>query len=170
MAGRGRSGAVEIGCKLSSEEFPPSALVRNARRAEDVGFTFAMISDHYIRGSIARARVGVACLMIRIHPAVVAQAAATAAAMMPGRFVFGVGTRENLNEHILGDHWPAADVRGEMLEEAVEVIRKLWQGGLQDHHGMHYIVENARIDTMLSFYEREILPQFLGAGLERKAS
>jgi G6PDH family F420-dependent oxidoreductase len=85
---------------------------------------------------------------VRIHPAVIAQAAATSAAMMPGRFFLGVGSGENLNEHILGDRWPEVDVRLEMLEESVEVMRQLWQGGYQSHHGKHYTVENARLYTL----------------------
>jgi G6PDH family F420-dependent oxidoreductase len=85
---------------------------------------------------------------MRIHPAIVAQAAATAATMMPGRFFLGVGTGENLNEHILGDRWPPHDVRLEMLEEAVAIIRLLWQGGTQTYRGRYYVVENARIYTL----------------------
>jgi coenzyme F420-dependent glucose-6-phosphate dehydrogenase len=68
--------------------------------------------------------------------------------MMPGRFLFGVGTGENLNEHIAGHRWPSQAVRAEMLEEAVGVIRLLWQGGLRSHRGRHYTVENARISTL----------------------
>jgi G6PDH family F420-dependent oxidoreductase len=86
--------------------------------------------------------------MIRIHPAIVAQAAATCACMMPGRFFLGVGTGENLNEHVLGDRWPLPDERLEMLEEAVEVMRLLWQGGEQTHRGKHYTVDHARIYTL----------------------
>ena len=159
----------EIGYALSSEEHAPNDLVRYARRAEEVGFPFALISDHYhpwisrqgnspfvwgVIGGIAHATqrlhlgTGVTCPLIRIHPAIVAQAAATAAAMMPGRFFLGVGTGENLNEHILGDRWPSADVRQEMLEEAIRVIRLLWQGGSRDHRGRYYTVENARIYTL----------------------
>ena len=78
---------------------------------------------------------GVTCPTVRIHPAVIAQAAATSAVMLGGRFNLGVGSGEALNEHILGDHWPEADVRLEMLEEAVEVIRTLWQGGQHSHRG-----------------------------------
>ena len=88
---------------------------------------------------------GVTCPTVRIHPAIIAQAAATAATLMPGRFFLGVGTGENLNEHILGDKWPPADVRLEMLEESIEVMRLLWQGGSQSHDGDYYVVENARI-------------------------
>ena len=82
---------------------------------------------------------------MRIHPAIIAQAAATSAVLLEGRFNLGVGSGEALNEHILGDRWPEADVRLEMLEEAVEVIRTLWQGGQRSHHGRHYTVENARV-------------------------
>lgn len=160
---------IEIGYALSSEEHAPNDLVHNAHLAEEAGFTFALISDHYhpwidrqghspfvwnVIGGIAQATkrlqlgTGVTCPMLRIHPAIIAQAAATSAAMMPGRFFLGVGTGENLNEHILGDRWPAHDIRLEMLEESIEVIRLLWQGGSQSHRGMYYEVENARIYTL----------------------
>ena len=81
---------------------------------------------------------GVTCPTVRIHPAIIAQAAATSGVLLEGRFNLGVGSGEALNEHILGDRWPEADVRLEMLEEAVEVIRTLWQGGQRSHHGRHY--------------------------------
>ncbi|MBZ0304510.1 MAG: LLM class flavin-dependent oxidoreductase, partial [Anaerolineae bacterium] len=118
---------VHLGYALSSEEHHPTDLVRNARRAEEVGFEFALISDHYhpwvnsqphspfvwsVLGAIAHTTqrlqvgTGVTCPIIRIHPAIIAQSAATIGAMMPGRFFLGVGTGENLNEHILGDKWP----------------------------------------------------------------
>jgi coenzyme F420-dependent glucose-6-phosphate dehydrogenase len=160
---------VELGYALSCEEHAPNDLVRNARRAEEVGFSFAMISDHYhpwvdaqghspfvwsVIGGIAQATTrirlgtGVTCPTVRIHPAIIAQATATVASMMPGRFFLGVGTGENLNEHILGDRWPAAAERREMLEEAIEILRLLWQGGFQNYRGMHYQVENARVYTL----------------------
>jgi G6PDH family F420-dependent oxidoreductase len=159
----------DIGYALSSEEHAPNDLIRYARRAEEAGFTFAFISDHYhpwidrqghspfvwsVIGGIAQVTqrlvlgTGVTCPTMRIHPAIIAQAAATSAAMMPGRFFLGVGTGENLNEHILGDRWPPHDVRLEMLEEAVELIRLLWEGGTQTYRGLHYVVENARIYTL----------------------
>lgn len=160
---------MEIGYNLSSEEHAPNDLVKYAQRAEGVGFSFALISDHYhpwldrqgqsafvwsVIGAIAhtthslRLGTGVTCPTMRIHPAIIAHAAATAAAMMPGRFFLGVGSGENLNEHILGDPWPPAPVRLEMLEEAVEVMRMLWQGEEVSHYGDYYIVENARIYTL----------------------
>jgi coenzyme F420-dependent glucose-6-phosphate dehydrogenase len=159
----------EIGYSLSSEEHPPTDLVRYAQQAEEAGFSFALISDHYhpwtdrqgqspfvwsVIGAIANATeqlrlgTGVTCPTMRMHPALVAQAAATAAAMMPGRFFLGVGTGENLNEHILGQRWPSASVRRAMLEEAVSVIRMLWEGGLRSHRGRYYTVENARVYTL----------------------
>jgi G6PDH family F420-dependent oxidoreductase len=159
----------ELGYTLSSEEFFPADLVRFARRAEETGFSYALVSDHYhpwvdrqgsspfvwsVIGAVAQATdrlklgTGVTCPTMRIHPAIVAQAAATCEALMPGRFFLGVGTGENLNEHILGDRWPPAAVRREMLEEAIEVIRLLWKGGSQSHHGRHYTVENARLYTL----------------------
>lgn len=158
-----------VGYTLSSEEHGPNDLVEYAARAEDVGFEFASISDHFhpwvpqqgespfvwsTIGGVAQAtddlhvEVGVTCPTMRIHPAIVAQAAATAATMLPDRFGLGVGTGELLNEHVLGDHWPPHHVRLEMLEEAVEVIRTLWEGGLQSHEGTHYTVENAQIFTL----------------------
>jgi G6PDH family F420-dependent oxidoreductase len=159
----------ELGYALSSEEHAPNALVRNAQRAEEAGFSFALISDHFhpwidrqghspfvwsVIGGIAQVTerlqlgTGVTCPIIRTHPAIIAQAAATAAAMLPGRFFLGVGSGENLNEHILGHHWPPHEVRLEMLEEAVEIIRLLWKGGTQSYRGWHYTVENARIYTL----------------------
>ena len=101
-------------------------------------------------GAIAEATdlpvtTGVTCPTVRIHPAIIAQAAATSAVMTGGRFNLGVGSGEALNEHILGDHWPEADVRLEMLREAVEVMRTLWEGGQRSHRGRHYTVENARV-------------------------
>ncbi|XVH32120.1 TIGR03557 family F420-dependent LLM class oxidoreductase [Haloferacaceae archaeon DSL9] len=156
----------QFGYTLSSEEHGPSDLVSYARRAEEIGFDFASISDHYhpwvnaqghspfvwsTLGGVAAATesldvgVGVTCPTIRIHPAILAQAVATTAEMLPGQFFFGVGTGENLNEHILGDRWPEHAVRLDMLEEAVDVIRTLWQGGQRSFHGDHYTVENARV-------------------------
>jgi coenzyme F420-dependent glucose-6-phosphate dehydrogenase len=159
----------EFGYALSSEEHPPHALVENARKAEDLGFEFSMISDHFhpwtdrqgnspfvwgVIGAISHATerirlgTGVTCPTIRIHPAIVAHAAATSAVLMEGRFFLGVGTGENLNEHVLGDRWPAPDERIEMLEEAIAVMRQLWEGGYQTHRGKHYTVENARLYTL----------------------
>jgi G6PDH family F420-dependent oxidoreductase len=173
---------VELGYALSSEEHGPAALVANARAAEEAGFGFALISDHYhpwidrqgqspfvwsVIGGIAatteriRIGTGVTCPTIRIHPAVLAQAAATSAAMLPSRFIFGVGSGENLNEHILGDHWPSeGEVRRRMLEEAVEVIRLLWRGDYRSFDGEFFTVENARLYTL----PEEPPPIYIAAG------
>jgi G6PDH family F420-dependent oxidoreductase len=160
---------VQIGYALSSEEHTPLDLVRDAQRAEAAGFTFSLISDHYhpwidaqghspfvwsVIGGIAASTTnlglgtGVTCPTVRIHPAIIAQAAATTAAMMPGRFFLGIGSGEALNEHITGERWPETEIRLEMLEEAITVMRLLWQGGNQSHHGKYYTVENARLYTL----------------------
>ena len=157
---------MEIGYTLSSEEHGPRDLVRYAAAAEGAGFGFLSISDHYhpwvdaqghspfvwtVIGGVAQATeqipliTGVTAPIIRYHPAIVAHAAATVGAMMPGRFSLGLGTGENLNEHVTGQRWPSADERLEMLEEAVEAIRTLWQGGAQSHRGRFFHVEDARI-------------------------
>jgi len=160
----------EIGYTLSSEEHSPTDLVEYARQAERAGFDFCSISDHFhpwvsaqgeapfvwsALGGVATATddidvgVGVSAPIQRFHPAIYAQATATVAAMFEDRrFYAGVGTGENLNEHVLGDRWPEHAVRMEMLEEAVEVIRALWTGGEVSHYGEHYTVENARLFTL----------------------
>ena len=160
---------MKIGYFLSCEEYGPRELVRQAALARDAGLDRLWISDHYhpwndeqgespfvwsVIGALATAVPGmhvttaVTCPTVRIHPAIIAQAAATSAVLLEGRFKLGVGTGEALNEHILGDGWPEADVRLEMLEEAVEVMRGLWEGGQFSHYGPHYAVENARIYTL----------------------
>jgi G6PDH family F420-dependent oxidoreductase len=156
-----------FGIFLSSEDNEPRALVEQAQLAEQAGFETVTISDHFhpwmdvqgespfvwsVIGGIAASTnlevtTAVTCPIIRIHPAILAQAAATSASMLGGRFRFGVGTGERLNEHVLGDHWPPVSVRLEMLEEAVEVMRELWKGRIVTRHGRHYTVENARIYT-----------------------
>jgi coenzyme F420-dependent glucose-6-phosphate dehydrogenase len=160
---------VELGYSLSGEEHRPLDLVEHAHRAEEVGFPFALISDHFhpwidrqgqspfvwsVIGGIAMTTdelelgTGVTCPLLRIHPAIVAHAAATAASLMPGRFFLGIGTGENLNEHILGHRWPPAEMRLDMLEEAVQLMRLLWKGDLTTFRGDHYRVENARVYTL----------------------
>ena len=160
---------MKLGYAMSSEEHRPLDLVRHARLAEEAGIEFALISDHFhpwtdtqgqapfvwsVIGAIAteterlRLGTGVTCPLIRTHPVVIAQAAATSATMMPGRFFLGLGTGENLNEHVTGARWPAPDERVEMLEEAIEIMRLLWQGGYQSHTGKHYRVDHARLYTL----------------------
>jgi G6PDH family F420-dependent oxidoreductase len=159
---------MEFGLVLSSEEHGPRELLAFAQAAESAGLKSVLISDHYhpwleeqgqspfvwsVIGAIAattnlRVTTGVTCPTVRIHPAVVAQAAATCAAMLPGRFRLGVGSGENLNEHILGDAWPPVRVRLEMLEEAVAIMRRLWEGDIVTAHMKHYTVSNARVYTL----------------------
>jgi G6PDH family F420-dependent oxidoreductase len=156
-----------IGYFLSCEQYGPAELIDQARRAERAGFERLWISDHYhpwndaqgqspfvwsVIGALSEAvslpvTTAVTCPTMRLHPAVIAQAAATSAVQLDGRFVLGVGTGEALNEHILGDAWPSAGKRMDMLEEAVEVIRLLHGGELVSHHGTYYEVQEARIYT-----------------------
>ena len=146
-----------------------------------------MLSDHFhpwtdrqgqspfawsVLGGIAQATeritvgTGVTALSIRIHPAILAQAAATVADMLPGRFWFGVGTGENLNEHVLGDAWPEHAMRAAMLEESVALIRRLWTGELIDHDGDFYRVSRARIYTL----PESLPPIMIAAGGEETAA
>jgi G6PDH family F420-dependent oxidoreductase len=175
---------MKIGYFLSSEEYSPRALIEQAKKAEQAGFHALWISDHYhpwndeqghsgfvwsTIGALSQAvslpvTTGVTCPTVRIHPAVIAQAAATSGVLTQGRFGLGVGSGEALNEHIFGDAWPEADERLEMLEEAVDVIRTLWQGGQQSHRGRHYTVQNARIYDL-----PEPLPPILVSGFGPKA-
>ena len=159
----------EFGFSISSEEFGPLEMVEIARQAEQAGFGYVLVSDHFhpwvsaqgespfiwsVIGGIAAAtnRIGlgtaVTCPIIRTHPGIIAHAAATSAAMMSGRFFLGVGTGENLNEHVFGDAWPEIDVRLDMLEEAIDVMRTLWEGGYQSYYGQFYTLENARLFTL----------------------
>jgi coenzyme F420-dependent glucose-6-phosphate dehydrogenase len=161
---------LKLGYAISSEEHRPSDIVRHAQMAEETGFQFALISDHFhpwideqgqspfvwsVIGGIAQVTknlqlgTGVTCPTFRIHPAIIAQAAATCADMM----------------HVLGQRWPATSVRIEMMEEAIEVIRLLWQGGLQSHYGKYYTVENARIYTL----PKKLPPIMLAASGEKSA-
>ena len=160
---------MRIGYFLSCEEYTPRELLEQARLAERHGFHGLWISDHYhpwieaqghsafvwsVIGALAQATerlpvtTAVTCPTVRIHPAVVAQAAATAAVQLEGRFTLGVGTGEALNEHVLGDAWPSVDVRLEMLEEAVDLIRELWRGEPVTRQGRHYRTDTARIYTL----------------------
>jgi coenzyme F420-dependent glucose-6-phosphate dehydrogenase len=159
----------KIGYTLSAEEHSPSQLVANAKRAEEVGFDFCSVSDHFhpwvpqqpesplvwnVIGGVATVTerielgTGVVCPSFRYHPAIVAQGAATSGAMMPGRFYLGLGTGENLNEHIIGQGWPAYAQRREMFVEALEIIQLLFEGGEQSYYGQFYTLENAKLYTL----------------------
>jgi coenzyme F420-dependent glucose-6-phosphate dehydrogenase len=157
---------IQYGYALSSEEHPPSTLVANAQRAEEAGFDFLSVSDHFhpwvsaqghspfvwsvlggIAASTERVRVGtgVSCPILRFPPLLTAHAAATTALLFGDRFFFGVGSGEALNEHVAGQRWPRPEIRLAMLEEAVELIRKLWTGETVDFSGRFYEVENAKL-------------------------
>jgi len=154
------------GYKLMSEEHGPLDLVRNAARAEEVGFDFVAISDHYhpwlasqghspaawtVLGAIAARtqRVGlvtaVTCPTLRYHPATIAQSAATLALLCQGRFTLGLGAGENLNEHVVGHGWPDPRERQDMLDEAIDVINRLWEGSEVSHRGEYYTVDRAKL-------------------------
>lgn len=156
-----------FGITLSSEELGPRELVAAAQEAERAGFDRIWVSDHYhpwmsaqgqspfvwsVLGAVAATTdlamtTAVTCPTFRIHPAVIAQATATVAAMAPGRFTFGVGSGEALNEHVLGDTWPPVSIRHARLEEALGVIRRLWTGETVTHTGTYFTVHDARLFT-----------------------
>jgi G6PDH family F420-dependent oxidoreductase len=159
---------MKIGYSLASEQFGPQELVDQARRARDAGFSSLAISDHFhpwneaqgnspfvwsVIGALSEATpelpvtTFVTCPILRIHPVIVAQAVATSSAMTNGRFAFGVGTGENLNEHVFGTPWPPADERLARLREAIELMRKLWTGHHINYEGRYYRAVNARIYT-----------------------
>ncbi|MDQ3506598.1 MAG: TIGR03557 family F420-dependent LLM class oxidoreductase [Actinomycetota bacterium] len=159
---------VKVGYFLSSEEWGPNEQIEHAKMAEAAGFSGFWISDHFhpwlaeqgnspfvwsVIGGLSQATslpitTGVTCPTMRIHPAIIAHAAATCAVMTGGRFSLGVGTGENLNEHIFGDAWPSTDTRLEMLEESIEVMRLLREGGVKDHEGKYHVLENAHLYTL----------------------
>ncbi len=177
---------INLGYTLSSEQHRPNTLITDGQRAEAAGFEFLSISDHFhpwmdaqgqapfvwsTLGGLAQATstirvgTGVTCPTIRVHPAVIAQAVASIADMFEGRFYFGIGSGENLNEHITGQHWPPISVRQDMMQEAVALIRKLWQGEYTTEHGRFYTVENARIYTL-----PETLPEIIVAAAGPEAA
>jgi G6PDH family F420-dependent oxidoreductase len=157
---------VEWGYTMMCEQTGPRALVDDVVAAEQAGFDFAVISDHYfpwldemghspyawsVLGAAAWATeriplmTYVTCPTFRYHPAVVAQKAATVQLLSQGRFTLGLGSGENLNEHIVGGGWPGADVRHERLVEAVEIIRALFDGGYVNYRGQHFQAESAKL-------------------------
>ncbi|MFJ8690686.1 TIGR03557 family F420-dependent LLM class oxidoreductase [Micromonospora wenchangensis] len=157
---------MQIGYKLSSEGFGPQELIRQAVRAEEAGFDFVEMSDHFhpwldvqghssftwtVFGAIAArtGRIGLAtgvtCPTVRYHPAIIAQAAATLAIVSDGRFTLGVGAGERLNEHVVGRGFPSVRGRHERLREALEIIRLLWRGGYRSYEGRYLQLEDARV-------------------------
>lgn len=158
--------AVQFGYKLAAEAFGPKELVRQARLAEEAGFDFVEISDHYhpwldvqghspfawsVLGAIAASTeriglaTGVTCPTVRYHPAIIAQAAATLALLSDGRFTLGLGSGERLNEHVVAHGYPSVSDRQAMLREAIEIIRLLWSGGYQSFDGEYLALEDARV-------------------------
>ena len=157
---------IRYGYKLSAEGFAPAELVRQAELAEQSGFDFVEISDHFhpwldsqghspfawsVLGSIAAKTTrlglatGVTCPTMRYHPAIVAQAAATLGLLSDGRFTLGLGSGERLNEHVVGRGFPAVAERQDMLREAIEIIRLLWSGGYHSYRGEYLDLEDARV-------------------------
>lgn len=160
--------STRFGYFLSTEEYGPADLIEQARLAEEAGFESLWISDHFhpwndeqgesplvwsVIGAISQVcslpvTTAVTCPTFRIDPVIIAQAAATSAVMLDGKFILGVGSGEALNEHVLGQGWPSANVRLEMLEEAVDVMRELWKGDFVTRQGTYYTVDSARIYTL----------------------
>ena len=176
---------MEIGYTLMTEQRAPKDLVRDAVAAERAGFDFLVQSDHYhpwleeqghasaawpVLGAVAQATeripfmTYVTCPIVRYHPAVVAQQAATLALLSDGRFSLGVGAGENLNEHVVGRGWPPADVRHQMLREALEICRALWEGGWTNYRGQHFSVESAKV------YDLPATPVRIGVAASGKQS
>lgn len=170
---------MQIGFKLIAENFGPKEVVRQTVRAEEVGFDFVEVSDHFhpwvpehehagfafsmlsaaaMKTERIRLMTGVTCPTFRYHPAIVAQMAATTAVLADGRFALGVGAGERLNEHVIGGGWPSVRVRHERLAEALEIIGLLWSGGYHAYEGKHFTVEDARV-----FDLPETLPEIIVA-------
>lgn len=156
----------KFGYKLMTEEHGPKDLIANSVLAEQAGFDFVSISDHFhpwleaqghapfawsVLGAIAHATdkigitTGLTCPIIRYHPAIIAQAAATIAVMSDNRFSLAVGAGERLNEHVTGALWPSTPIRHEMLGEAIDIFRLLWQGGVHSYEGQFFDVDHAQL-------------------------
>lgn len=157
---------IALGYKLMAEQHGPTTLLRNGKRAEEAGFDFAAISDHFspwieeqghapfafsVLGALAAAtsRIGlmtaVTCPIMRYHPAIVAQAAATLALLANGRFVLGLGAGERLNEHVTGEGWPGVRERHERLSEALDIVQGLLKGDLTHYRGQYFRLDDARL-------------------------
>src|SRR3981081_3507417 len=170
-----------FGYTLMCEQQGPRELVGQATLAEQAGFDFAVISDHFhpwleeqgespyawsVLGAVAERTqrmnlmTMVTCPIVRYHPALVAQKAATVQILSEGRFALGVGAGENLNEHVVGMGWPPARERHHMLAEAVEIIRELWKGGFVTHEGDYFNVHDARVYSL----PRQLPPIYVAAG------
>lgn len=178
--------ATKFGYTLFCEGFDPRDLVRQAVLAEEAGFDFLVISDHFhpwlpeqshsafawsVLGAVAQATskiklaTMVTCPIVRYHPAVVAQMAATVGVLSEGRFILGLGTGERLNEHVVGKGWYAAKTRQAMLREATEIIQGLWRGNYFSYSGQYYSVEDAKIFDL----PEQPMQMYLAAGGPRAA-
>jgi G6PDH family F420-dependent oxidoreductase len=154
------------GYTLMTEQSGPREIVRYAAAAEQAGFDFEVMSDHYSPWLGSQGHAGyawsmlgavtqvtdrvelmtfVTCPTMRYHPAVVAQKAATVQLLSEGRFMLGLGSGENLNEHVVGRGWPSVNVRHEMFDEALDVITALFDGGYVDYAGSHFRVDSAKL-------------------------
>ena len=154
------------GYTLMTEQSGPRELVRYAGAAERAGFDFEVMSDHYFPWLDEQGHAGyawsmlgavsqvtervelmtyVTCPIVRYHPAVVAQKAATVGILSDNRFTLGLGSGENLNEHVVGQGWPPVNVRHEMLEEATMIIKALLGGGYVNFSGDHFRVDSAKL-------------------------
>ncbi|MFC9087640.1 TIGR03557 family F420-dependent LLM class oxidoreductase [Nocardiopsis dassonvillei] len=177
---------MKVGYKLFAEGFGPREIVEQAVRAEQAGFDFVEISDHFHpwlyshghsgfvwsmlaaiaeRTDSVELATGVTCPILRVHPAIVAQAAATTAILSEGRFTLGLGSGERLNEHVVGQGWPNATRRHEMLREAIQIIRLLWSGGYHSYDGRYLTLEDARVFDL----PEEAPPIVVAAGGEEAA-
>src|SRR4051812_43067537 len=157
---------IKLGYKLMSEEHGPADLVRNAQRAEQAGFDFAAISDHFfpwveeqghspfawsVLGALANStrRIGlmtaVTCPIMRYHPAIIAQGTATVGVLSDNRFTLGLGAGERLNEHIVGEGWPGRGERHQRLSEAADIIQGLLAGTLKNYRGAYFGLDDARL-------------------------
>ncbi|RBQ15292.1 LLM class F420-dependent oxidoreductase [Spongiactinospora rosea] len=156
----------EIGYTMMCEQTSPGQLVRDVATAERAGFDYAVISDHYfpwleemghspyawtVLGAAAQATdrlplmTYVTCPIMRYHPAVVAQKAATMGVLSKGRFTLGLGSGENLNEHVVGHAWPSVDTRHLMFREAIEIIQRLFGGGYREYRGEFFDLDSAKL-------------------------
>src|ERR1700712_1889053 len=174
---------MQIGYKLSTEGFAPAEIVRQAVRAEQAGFDFVEMSDHYhpwldnqghsgftwsMLGTMAQVTeriglaTGVTCPSFRYHPAIIAQAAATVQILSDNRFTLGVGSGERLSEHIVGREFPGVHKRQAVFREALEIIKLLWQGGYQNYDGRDLKLEDPRVFALPS--EPILMPVASGGG------
>jgi coenzyme F420-dependent glucose-6-phosphate dehydrogenase len=177
---------MRFGFKLCSEERSADGLVQDAHRAEAAGFDLVALSDHFhpwlesegespfawsVLGAVAgstssiTAGTAVTCPFIRMHPAIVAQAAATTATLLPGRFFLGLGTGERLNEHVTGEEWPDPTERRERLAASIEVIRRFWSGEEVSYRVGGIVVDRAKLYSLPT----ELPPIYVAAAGERSA-